>query len=206
MLDASEQERQRIAGELHDSIGQQLSAIKFHIECFASDFKDDLKDTQYERLGVINDRVREAIGELRRIAMDLRPAMLDDLGLVPTLSWFCRDYAETYAHVEVLADISIEETDVPEALKVQIFRIIQEAFTNAARHAGASTVRLALWQTGKQVNLQISDDGEGFAQEARSSTAYGLRSMRQRVETHGGSFELTTAPQQGVEISIGWPL
>ena len=206
-IDAAERERHRVATELHDGLGQQLTAIKFELESLVADATGQLEPALHGRLEVITERMRQAISELRRMAMNLRPAMLDDLGLLATLSWFCREYGETYSHLNVQVDINVEENDVPDVLKTSIFRIVQEVFNNTAKHAGASAVRLALFRTEQQLQLHISDDGQGFDHGQHcESTAFGLRSMRHRVSAHRGSFDLITAPGKGVEVQICWPL
>lgn len=206
LIAAQENERKRIANELHDGIGQRLSAIKFTVEDVLRGEADLGHAAQAERLGSIVERIRDSIEEVRRVSMDLRPSILDDLGLVATLGWFCREFGQVYQGIRISKDVSVAEADIPELLKVVIFRITQEALHNIAKHAGASNVSLGLTQQDEGLELSIQDDGKGFdyAQTAAVGAGLGLKSMRERAELTGGSFSVDSHPRRGTAISVLW--
>ncbi|RPJ00729.1 MAG: PAS domain S-box protein, partial [Deltaproteobacteria bacterium] len=144
LLSAQEDERKRIAGELHDTIGACLTAIKFKVEGTLQRTEEKTPTVITESLGVIMPVIQESIEECRRIQMDLRPSMLDDLGLLATLSWFCRRFQTIYSGIRVDQEISIEEKEVADSLRIVIYRIVQETMNNIAKHSGADLVHLCL--------------------------------------------------------------
>jgi signal transduction histidine kinase len=164
-----------------------------------------------ESLRRLIPKVKDALGEVRRVAMDLRPSILDDLGILATLSWFFREFGTVCQDMKVEKDFSIEEKNVPVPLKITIFRIIQEATSNIVRHANASRIRVSLKEAGGVLHLSIEDDGVGF--DAAEMTNYcpldkgiGLLSMKERAKLSGGNYELASAVGQGTRISVLWPL
>ena len=141
-LTAQETERKRIAGELHDSIAASLGAMKFRIEKIAEEMKQGHGNP--ESLQDLGSKVTEINNEVRRIMADLRPSILDDLGIIAAMNWFCREYQKTYSHISVENQIGVSEHEVPDSLKTPIFRISQEAMNNIAKHSKASLVNLSL--------------------------------------------------------------
>jgi signal transduction histidine kinase len=144
------------------------------------------------------------------VALDLRPPMLDDLGLLPTLNWFLREYAAVLPGVEIDRQISLREDEIPEHLKITMFRIVQEASNNIAKHAGASRVRIALQCSEARLHLLIEDDGCGFEPagvECSEATGrgLGLLSMRERALHSDGLYSLESAPGKGTCIQVWWP-
>lgn len=207
LLCAQETERKRIASELHDSIGQALSAIKFKVECFLGSSAQG--DEVHDGLQPVVARIRETIDEVRKIAMALRPSILDDLGIISTIDWFNREFHNTYPHVEMRVRVDALESDIPEHLKLVIYRIIQEAFNNIAKHSGGSCLSLALGAGPAGLQLSIFDDGVGFegpegACRELERAGLGLKSMRERVELTRGQFCVESAPGFGTGIHIAW--
>jgi signal transduction histidine kinase len=205
LLAVQENERKRIAVELHDSIGQMLTAIKFKIE---SILQEKNKKKSLESLVPL---VRETIEETRRIQMDLRPSTLDDIGILATLDWFCREYQKIYSHIRVEKEIGLEESEVSGSLKTAIYRLTQEAFNNIAKHSKADLIHLSLQTIKDTVELIIKDNGIGFVAEEISSSekpkkGLGLTSMRERTELSGGTFAIQTAPGAGTTIRASWPI
>lgn len=211
VLSAQEKERKRIAAELHDGIGQTLSAIKFSVESTVRQLRDHIPEQDLSLLQNVIPKMQGAIEEVRQISMDLRPSILDDLGIVATLSWFCREYRSDFQGLEVVLEAAIYEEDVPAELKVVIFRIVQEALNNVAKHASAHRVGLKLRNDGQALELEIVDDGVGFElDDARAKRSHvgggmGLISMRERAEYSGGQFQINSVPGQGTRIGISWP-
>jgi len=137
LLSAHEEERKRIAGEIHDVLGSCLGAIKFMVEGATQQIAET-PPVSTEALNDIVPVVQEGIEECRRIQQDLRPSMLDDLGLLPALSWFCRRFQTIYSGIHIEQENGIEETEIPDALKIAIYRVTQEGMNNIAKHSRAS--------------------------------------------------------------------
>ncbi len=205
LLSAQEEERKRIAGELHDSIGSYLSAIKFSVE-------DILHHAERGVVGMASMEAlvsiaQSAIEEVRRIITDLRPSILDDLGIVATIGWFCRQFEAVYSGVRIEKRIGIKEDEVPEALKIVIFRVIQEALNNAAKHSRAETVNVSFALHEGAIELVIRDNGVGFDPDAVRKAhkgGLGLTSMKERVKLSGGSFSIRSQPGKGTSIEASW--
>jgi signal transduction histidine kinase len=209
VLAAEENERKRIASDLHDGLGQSLSALKFGMEDAISSLEADAIGDARGTLNALVPKVREALDEVRRMAMNLRPATLDDLGIVATLSWFVRDFQTIYRTIEVDADLRIVEADVPDALKVTMFRIVQEAFNNIARHSRASRVRLSAEKVVGVLRLEVVDNGVGFdpnevASRRHFDRRHGYAGMRDRVDLSGGILAVETAAGNGVRLQMSW--
>jgi len=211
LLSAQEAERKRIARQLHDSIGQSLSAIKFSIEETIEVLGDGtIPREKLESLEASVSLIREVSEEVRRMHRHLRPSMLDDLGIIATISWFCREFQTIYSHISVEKEIVAAEDEIPEPLKTVIYRILQEAMNNVAKHSGANLVNVYLATTEGVLELVIEDNGRGFDLNATPSTGspggLGLSSMRERAELSGGSFHLESAMEEGARIRALWPL
>jgi PAS domain S-box-containing protein len=212
LLNRDEKVRKQIAMELHDSIGQYLTTIKFNAEAGLNRLTGDVDaDNVVDFLKAGIPVIQRAIEEVRRISMDLRPSILDDLGILATISWFCREFENVHTDIRVDRDIDIDEEDVPDGLKIIIYRVLQEAFNNAAKHSRASRLLVRLNRQGAAINLAVSDNGTGFEMEEVSlkegmSKGLGLASMRERVELSGGRFAIETGPGRGTLIKASWPL
>jgi signal transduction histidine kinase len=211
LMSAQEVERKRVARELHDSIGQSLSAVKFMVERALDEQGDaGIDSPQRKTLRAVVPVLQASVEEVRRISMALRPTTLDDLGLIATISWFSREFQSTYPHMEVDRLIEVEEFEVPNELKTNIFRIMQEAMNNAAKYSQASKITVALRQVMGDLQLLVGDNGVGFnLGEVRRSTTgggFGLASMRERAELFGGSLILTSSPDEGTMVNARWAL
>jgi PAS domain S-box-containing protein len=210
LLAAQEEERKRVAGEIHDSMGSCLSAIKFKVESAIGEIAKTPKAAT-QSLDSIAPAIQEAIEECRRIQMDLRPSMLDDLGLLPTLSWFFRRFQTIYSTIHIEQELTIEERELPNSLKTVMYRIIQEAMNNAAKHSKADLIRISLRKVHNKMELSLKDNGCGFNVQQHlslgdSRRGLGLTSMRERTELSGGSFALESAEGKGTMIRASWPI
>ena len=210
LLNSQEKERKLVAGEIHDSIGSSLSAIKFKVENALTEVADKSSETTTVLQSVI-PIVQGAIDEARRIQMNLRPSILDDLGILATIRWFCRQFESTYSKIRISQSIKIEEHEVPAPLKTVIFRVLQEGLNNVAKHSEAKMVMLLLRKTAQKVQLVIQDNGQGFdASKAQfpDGTAHGLglNSMRERTELSGGSLEIESTEGKGTTLRATWPI
>jgi signal transduction histidine kinase len=211
LMTAQEVERKRIAAELHDEIGQALSGIKFCVERALREMVTETGGAvAVQTLNAVIPMAQSAIEDVRRIAMNLRPAMLDDLGIRATLAWFFRQYALIYPGFEILKDISLSESMVPKPLKTDIYRLTQEAMNNVAKHARASTVFYTLREHEGLIEIVIKDDGLGFDPllvQAKTDAAHcmGLMCMKERIELSGGRLNIVTQKGFGTEIRATWP-
>jgi PAS domain S-box-containing protein len=211
VLSAQENERKRIALEIHDVLGSNLSAIKFKAE-EALQFlpKDGLLNIS-KSLEALILLTQDTIGEVRRIQADLRPPLLDDLGILATLSWFCRRFETIYSGIKIEQSVILQEEEMPDNLKIVIFRIAQEAMNNVGKYAKADSVYLGLRKHDGAIELCIRDNGEGFDLEALSSRdsskkGLGLSSMKERVEFSGGRFQITSSTGKGTVVCAAWHL
>jgi PAS domain S-box-containing protein len=210
LLSAQEEERKRIAGEIHDTLGVCLSAIKFKVEGAVQQI-GETATVATQSFGTILPVIQEGIEECRRMQQDLRPSILDDLGLLATLSWFCRRYEAIYTGIKVESGQALEESDIPNALKIVIFRVTQEGMNNIAKHSKADLVRLFLRKMDGRIELVLKDNGQGFDLKkvlASESTkrGLGLTSMRERTQLSGGSFAIESTEGKGTTIRASWPL
>ncbi len=212
VLSAQENERKRIALEIHDVLGSNLSAIKFKAEEALQHLpKYDETFNISKPLETLIPLIQETIGETRRIQADLRPPLLDDLGIVAALSWFCRRFKTIYSDIEVEPVITIREEEVPDHLKIVLFRITQEAMNNIGKHAKADSVHFGLRKIDGAIELYIKDNGEGFDPENLSSReistkGLGLSSMKERIEFLNGSFSIKSAKGKGTVVRAVWPV
>jgi signal transduction histidine kinase len=211
LLSAEENERKRIAQELHDGIGQSLSALKFGVENVLHQLRGGAKENAERYLGTFIPLIQNTIEEVRAIVMDLRPSILDDLGILPTIHWFCREFQTIHPSIQITEEISLEEGDVPENLKTTIYRILQEGLNNISKHSGADAVRVSLGKRDGRITLEIRDNGKGFDPGAVKSAegprrGFGLSSMRERAELAGGMFLVESEPLGGTRILVSWPM
>ncbi|MGB5728792.1 MAG: sensor histidine kinase, partial [Thiogranum sp.] len=207
LLLAQEAERKRIALELHDGIGQSLSAIKFGVESALQACGENTPQQNGQYLQSVVDKLRDAINEVRSISMGLRPSMLDDLGLVATLGWFCREFQCLYPAIRIEKRVGLEEFEIPDILKIVVFRIVQEALNNIGKHAGASAVSVELARTAGTLKLRIEDDGRGISSEDfRVAKGLGLSSMKERAKLSSGHLTVDTSHDTGTVVQVVWSL
>jgi PAS domain S-box-containing protein len=209
LLDAQEKERARIARELHDGVGQSLSTIKVRLETLAKIAGSDVSQIRVEDLDNLVPMIRQTIEEVRNTSMDLRPSTLDSLGILPTIDWFSREFQTTYPFMQIEKKIDIRETDVPESLKIVIYRIVQEALNNAARHSGAEIMQISLAKTDGEIRLAVQDNGQGFDLEDllsadTSERGFGITSMKERAELSGGAFSIESGIGKGTTVRASW--
>ena len=206
-LSVQEAERARVARDLHDGIGQSLTAMKVYIDNLIQNADAEKAAGSRDEIAWLGERVCNAISETRRVSMNLRPAILDDLGLGPALSWFLREYQQSLCNVIVKSRISIDEVHLNSDQKTAVFRIVQEALGNCAKYADAARVSVRLAPVDGCIRLEIDDNGNGFdlVNVSRRSRGHGLDNMRQRAAMTGGNLSLKTEPGNGVTIVADWP-
>jgi signal transduction histidine kinase len=207
LLTAQEEERKRIARELHDSTSSSLAGIKYYLEAFISD--PEAIPPCKAKLQQLLSFLEVAIQELRRIMTDLRPSVLDDLGLLATIDWFCRRLCSVYQSIHIEEEITVNENDVPEPLKIVIFRILQEAVNNAAKYSRAKRVNISLVRSHSVLQLTIADEGVGFDINGLRSTnlhgrGWGIIGMKERTELTGGTFSIESGSGCGTRVCARW--
>jgi PAS domain S-box-containing protein len=209
LIEAQEDERRRIARELHDQIGQVLTAVKMGLHsvqqvCNSSEARSNVKDNM--------EAVDEALRLVRDLSVDLRPPVLDDLGLVTALRWYIDRYARrTGLHVELMIDLPDEGERFLRELETASFRIAQEALTNIVRHANATEIVVQLAKDKNELLLSIKDNGVGFdldrlRKRAPRAATLGLVSMQERAHAAGGTVEIESEISKGTEVIFRLPL
>jgi len=198
-------DRRRFSRELHDGINQLMVSVLYRIELA----QRKLKQGNSEGLADLDKGyqvLNEAIQEVRRISHDLRPTLLDDLGLEAALEGLLDRFTERTG-IRLDLDMRLPTTPLPEEVEITVYRLVQEGLTNVERHSGASLLRLKLWQQGRQLWLKMQDNGCGFDQDVLERfEGIGLRNMRERVELLGGEFKLSSRPGQGTVLLSGLSL
>jgi len=205
-----EEERKRLASELHDSIGQTLAAIKFWVEMSLKLRDEGDGNAALNHLEQFVPILQRSIEETRSIYMGLRPSMLDSMGLLATLEWLRRECMRLYPGLHIEFETGVAEEEIPESLKVNIFRIAQEALNNIAKHSKAEWVDILFSKNAGGIELVVSDDGVGMdldiIMQTSAARSLGLTSMRERAELTGGSFSMESTPGKGTTIRACWPI
>jgi len=203
LLSAQESERRRIARELHDEVGQVLSAIVLGLGNLRSALGGGNSVEALRQLQLVEDMTQRNVSVVRNISLMLRPTMLDDLGLIPALKWLAREVSRTSSMtVEVAAESFAD--DIPEEHRTCVYRVAQEALRNAVRHSGALQTRICVQEEGRCLNLSIRDDGKGFAPSLE--TGLGILGMKERVLSLSGTMKLDSTPGNGTLITFSLPL
>jgi signal transduction histidine kinase len=205
LQDVREAEQMRIARELHDELGQHLTGLKMDISWLGGKLPADHPELARKAEGM-KKLVDTAVKSVRRIASELRPLVLDDLGLVAGLEWLVQDFSRRTG-IEVAIDMDIGDAAPAEAQASALFRIVQESLTNVARHAGASRVRVTLTRAGGRLRLAVQDNGKGIAAGAGKAGSFGLLGIRERAIMLGGEASVAGQPGEGtrVEVSLPYP-
>ncbi|MFN7924221.1 MAG: sensor histidine kinase [Bryobacteraceae bacterium] len=201
VVSLQEDERRAVARELHDGIAQVLSAQLIDIGGAIGRAQDPDVRSRLESARSLGQQCLQAV---REMAMNLRPSILDDLGLVPAIEWFAREIGRRFS-VEVKVSAGQRDLrDLPDEIKTCIFRVTQEAVTNSARHSGASSVQVSLHEANGHVTLAVEDNGRGFDPE--KTRGLGLMGMYERVQRVGGEFQPMSHPGGGTRIDVRIPV
>jgi len=206
VLMAQEEERARLSRELHDELGQVLTALRFELDFLhrkGGGLPEETAAGFVKALGMVED----AADELRRICRGLRPPLLDDLGLVPAVQTMVEEF-EAHTQIPVALELRFPgDLRVPPEVALCTYRVVQESLNNACRHSGAREMRVVLEREVNCLLLMVYDDGKGFAQaKAASAGGGGLAGMRERAHLAGGTLELRSEPMQGTRITLRVPL
>lgn len=209
LIQAQEVERRRIALELHDSVGQSLSAVKYILERAIIMLQRPALGSPESDLAAAVERIQETADGIRAISMNLRPPVLDNLGAASATIWFCRGFAETYADLTVRWDVSVQNSEIPQRIATHLFRSVQELLNNVAKHAGAKSAWVTLQREASRLRLEVRDDGQGMAAHTVDHAKLpgsGIRNLRERAEMTGGRFTLSSVAGRGTVAQIVWPL
>jgi signal transduction histidine kinase len=207
LIQAQEGERRRIALELHDSVGQSLSAIKYTLERAIIMIQKPGLGSPESVLTLAVQRIHETADGIRAISMNLRPQLLDNLGAASAASWFCGGFAEIYPTITVHTEITAQNADIPKRIATHLFRCVQELLNNVAKHAEATCVWVVLKRDGLRLSLEVRDDGVGMPLEAGDPARLrgsGIRNLRERAEITAGEFLLSSLAHQGTSAQIVW--
>jgi signal transduction histidine kinase/GAF domain-containing protein len=210
LITTQEAERKRLAYELHDEMGQALTAIGLNLEVIEQELSPLATPGTKKRLVDTISLVDQTLAQIRELSLNLRPSMLDDLGLVATLSWYTKQYAAR-GNIEVELNTSDFEGRLKPEVEIALYRVVQEALTNVARHTQAQRVYLRLARPEAAVTVLIEDDGSGFdveevANRQTSEPGLGLIGIRERVTALGGRLEIQSQPGRGTKLFVEIPL
>lgn len=210
LTEVQEAERKDLARELHDEMGQALTAIRINLTAIKNELPENCLASLKERLIETEMLTDQTLEQIREMSLNLRPPMLDDLGLVPTLRWYIKRYAKRTNLKTDLVVTGLEHQRLDSRIETTLYRVAQEALTNVAKHAQASTVRLYLQRNDTRVEAVIEDNGRGFnladvLNRRTPHTGAGLVGIRERVTLLGGEFNIQTQPNQGTRLLIEIP-
>jgi PAS domain S-box-containing protein len=200
-----EEERTKMAREIHDELGQSLTALKFDLSWLSGRFPQELEQLS-ERTRSMGELIDGAIQTVKRLSAELRPGVLDDLGLVDAIQWQTQDFSKrTDIRTNFTSDS--EEISLDRDRSTALFRICQEALTNIVRHARATRVTVSLKKMGQRVVIRVSDNGVGIEEsQILDPRAFGLVGMRERAAFFGGEVKITGLPGKGTVVAVSIPL
>ena len=203
LVDAREEERRRIAREMHDELGQRLTALQMELSSLRALVPSPSANVRIQAMLAMVD---ETVASVRRISTELRPLMLDDLGLNAAIEWLAQDWSERTG-IRVATDLGEQEPEAGASAAIAVFRMVQEALTNVVRHARASRVLIRMRQRSEELELSVQDDGVGFAEPSIHRTgSHGLLGIRERAYMLGGHLEIANAASGGARLTVRLPL
>jgi signal transduction histidine kinase len=204
ILRAQEDERKRIARDLHDETAQSLTTLKLMIEMIKQSLPPDREDLT-QRVTEAAAAVGRMLQDIRRLIADLRPRMLDDFGLVPTLHWLVQEFSQRYG-IRVELHEGQSQGRLPREVETLFYRAVQEALTNVVKHARAREVRVSFERTEERVLVTVQDDGVGFSPRASRRSGLGLLGIRERLSAFGGSLWISSRRGRGTTLTLSVPL
>lgn len=204
LLQAQEEERKSLSRDLHDAVGQMLTGMGMALSNFESQ-QPGLTEKSREQLEDAKSLNADTIRLVRDLAMGLRPSMLDDIGLGPALQWQARDFSRR-AGISAVAQLDGVLAGLPDDHRTCIYRVVQEALSNCARHAGAKAIRVTVHGGSDAVSVTIQDDGIGFDPDHPQPEGLGLVGIRERVRQLGGTVAITSQAQKGTMLNVELPL
>ena len=199
-----EKERTSIAREIHDELGQQLTGLKIDVSWLSKKIPEEATEAK-EKIRHILELLDETIKTVRKIASELRPSILDDIGIVEALEWQSKEF-ERRSGIKTIFTSELEDLQLPENISTAFFRIFQESLTNVARHAEATVIRASFEKRNDKLILTVSDNGKGIdLKKMENKKTLGLLGMKERTEMIEGEFEITGEPGKGTTVSVSIP-
>ena len=203
---AREEERRRLARELHDDLGQAMTGLKMDLAWLERQVADGTaKDEVNGKLQMMTQVVNQCIHTLRSVITELRPQSLDQLGLIPSLEWQVDTFGRRFG-LRTSFRSSVESVAIDMGRATAVFRMFQEMLTNVARHANASRVNVCIDLEGTMLIVTVQDNGRGVSNEKRSASSTGILGMRERASLLGGQLDVLSRPQQGTTVVVRIPL
>lgn len=205
LIETRENECKRIALELHDEMGQALTAASFNLSRLGNDIPESCRELLADTVSIVDN----LSDQIRNLSLDLRPSMLDDLGLIPTVRWYLNRFTKRTGIKTALKAVGLDDYR-NETLEITIYRVVQESLNNVLKHATAKNVEISLKHENSRFTGFIQDDGKGFdinkIFEANDNKHVGLLSMKERLFLLGGTFEIQSGKTRGTRINIEIPL
>lgn len=205
IIEAQEEERKRLSREIHDGPAQMMANVLLRSDLIERTFREKGPDQAFGEISALKEMVRHALTEVRRIIYDLRPMALDDLGLVPTLKKYLEKIEDYNAGTRLNFDSNGNETRLPNSYETAIFRLIQEAVSNAIRHGKATLIEVNVEWLKDQVTIIVKDNGAGFDQSIVKNQSFGLIGMRERIDLIKGDFIINSSPGNGTVLMFQIP-
>ena len=202
LVQAQEEERRSLSRELHDEVGQALSAVLVELRNLSAGLDIRSQDQSRRHVETIKGLVESTVRVVRNMALLLRPSMLDDLGLIPALKWQARECSKSTS-MDVAVEAHLDSDELPDEYKTCIYRVVQEALHNCARHSRAANVRIRVEQEQDHLLLNISDDGRGF--DVQHTKGLGLLGIQERVTRLGGTCQIHSELGRGTVLSVELP-
>jgi PAS domain S-box-containing protein len=211
LLVAQEKERRRISQDLHDNIWQTLETIKFKIEALCGWQDGGRSEVCRQKSGEITAAISSTVATIRSMQSDLWPSVLDDIGIIATMKWYCSEFEKNNPEISIEQNVRLVEDEVPKLVKIVAYRVMREAMDNAAKRGEATRITLSMTKREHLLEIRIEDNGIGFNPEktimTRSPwTGLGLVSMRERTEHSGGSFAIESVEGKGTIVRALWPI
>ncbi|SDL05816.1 sensor histidine kinase [Halarsenatibacter silvermanii] len=205
VIQMQEEERRRVAREIHDGPAQSLANLVMRVEVAQNTLYEDRQRTEKE-LEDLKQLIKSSVSEVRRIIYDLRPMSIDDLGLIPTLREYIENFREE-TDIEIDIEVLGDEKKLPSPHEITVFRLVQEALNNIKKHAEASWGQVRVEFASEHLNLLISDDGVGFdSGDSPKSKSFGIKSMQERCNLLDGELKISSGRNKGTRINIKIPL
>jgi signal transduction histidine kinase len=211
ILITEEREAGRIARQLHHDLRQVLSGIESDLENAVRQIEGKETETGLESLRAIIPKVRYTADEVSRIGAHILPVTLEDIGILATISWLCREFQKTYSGIQIEKQIDVQENEIPHFLKIMIYKTLRDALANVATHSKADLVHLSLPKKNKRIELTIQDNGKRFdvgevLKKETELETLGLLSLRERVRLSGGAFRIKFTKGKGTTIHTSWQI
>jgi signal transduction histidine kinase len=208
LVDVQESERRQFSRELHDRVGQNLTALSISVDILKTQLPGNGNEAFRSRLDDAAALLESTAGSIENVMSELRPPMLDDYGLLPALQWYANEFSGRTG-IEVMVDGDERIERLPQASEIALFRIMQEALNNIAKHAHARRVHIVLEHTASEFIMSVSDDGVGFDAAPVSVSSrrpgLGMVTMRERTQAVGGQFEIGAASGRGTRVVVRIP-